>query len=140
LIAKRVVVAIAGGIGIVLLARWLSRSREVVDEFGVVHASEEAVTIKAPLEVVESAWIKWCATGHAKLHSDYAIRFEPAPGARGTEVHLSGGGSPGTIREELRRFKQLLETGDISISDGPGLSRPAQPRESEDVKSLAEVP
>jgi hypothetical protein len=136
--AKRVVVAVAGGIGIVLLARWWSRSRAPVDEFGVILVTEQAITVKAPLEAVETGWIQWCASGHAKLKNDYAIRFEPAPGARGTEVHLSGGGSTGTIREELRRFKQRLETGEISVSDGPGLSRPAQPRDSE-AKTLAEV-
>ena len=137
--AKRVVVAIAGGIGIVLLARWFSKSRAPVDEFGVLLTTEQAITVKAPLEAVEAGWILWCATGHAKLKNDYAIRFEPAPAARGTEVHLSGGGSAGTIREELRRFKQRLESGEIPVSDGPGLSRPAQPRDSDDVRTLAEL-
>ncbi|RPI47867.1 MAG: hypothetical protein EHM55_26310 [Acidobacteria bacterium] len=74
---------------------------------------EQAITIKAPLEAVEAAWVKWCALGHAKLGNDYAIRFAPAPGARGTEVHLSGGGPTGVIREELNRFKYQIEnTGD----------------------------
>jgi hypothetical protein len=114
--AKRVVVAVAGAIGIVLLARWLSKSRAPVDEFGVL-TTEQAVTVKAPLETVEAGWIQWCATGHAKLKDDYAIRFEPAPAARGTEVHLSGGGSAGTIREELRRFKQQLETAETPIQN-----------------------
>lgn len=111
-----------------------------MDELGVILSSEQAATIKAPLEVVEAGWIEWCATGHARLKNDYAIRFEPAPGARGTEVHLSGGGSTGTIREELRRFKQRLETGEIPMSDGPGLSRPAQPRDADEVQTVAEVP
>jgi hypothetical protein len=107
-------------------------------EFGVDPTGDQAVTIRAPLEAVENGWVQWCATGHGKLKNDYAIRFEPAPGARGTEVHLTGGGSSGKVREELRRFKQLLETGEIPMSDGPGLSRPARPRES-DVKTHAEV-
>jgi hypothetical protein len=137
--AKRVVVAVAGAIGIVLLARWLSKSRAPVEELGVILTTEQAITVKAPLEAVEAGWIQWCLTGHAKLKNDYAIRFEPAPGARGTEVHLSGGGSTGTIREELRRFKQQLETGEIPVSDGPGVSKPAQPRNSDDVQTLSEV-
>ena len=115
--AKRVVVAVAGAIGIVLLARWLSKSRAPVDEFGVLLTTEQAVTVKAPLETVEAGWIQWCATGHAKLKNDYAIRFEPAPVSPGTEVHLSGGGSAGTIREELRRFKQQLETAETTIQN-----------------------
>ena len=69
---------------------------------------EQAITIKAPLEAVEAGWVKWCALGHAKLRNDYAIRFEPAPGTQGTEVHLSGGGSASAIREELRKFKQRM--------------------------------
>ncbi len=127
--AKRVVVAVAGAIGIVLLARWLSKSRAPVEEFGAVLTTEQSITVKAPLEAVEAGWIEWCATGHAKLKDDYAIRFEPASGARATEVHLSGGGSAGTIREELRRFKQRLETGEIrglGIGDW-GLGQPLEP-------------
>jgi hypothetical protein len=137
--SAKFVAAVAGGVGIVLLARWLSRSRASIDEFSFPVTSEQATTIKAPLEAVENGWIEWCASGHARLKNDYAIRFEPAPGARGTEVHLSGGGSTGAIREELRRFKQRLETGEIPASDGPGLSRPAQPRQSDDVSKEAEV-
>jgi hypothetical protein len=137
--AKRVVVAVAGGIGLVLLARWLSKSRAPLDEFGIPLTTEQAITVRAPLEAVETGWIQWCATGHAKLKNDYAIRFEPAPAARGTEVHLSGGGSAGTIREELRRFKQRLETGEVPVSDGPSLSRPARPRDSDDLKTFTEV-
>jgi uncharacterized membrane protein len=71
------------------------------------------------------------------------VRFEPAPGARGTEVHVEILGPQRTlgtgiarvlgmapdqlVREDLRRFKQLLESGEITLSDGPSLSRPAQP-------------
>ena len=71
---------------------------------------EQAVTIKAPLEAVEAGWVKWCASGHAKLGNDYAIRFEPAPDGQATEVHLSGGGPASAVREELSGFKQELET------------------------------
>jgi uncharacterized membrane protein len=70
---------------------------------------EQTITVNTPLEAAEAGWVKWCASGHAKLKNDYAIRFEPARGAQGTEVHLSGGGSTDAIREELRRFKQQLE-------------------------------
>ena len=113
--AKRVVVAVAGAIGMVLLARWLSKSRAPVEEFGAVLTTEQAITVEAPLEAVEAGWIEWCATGHAKLKNDYSVRFEPAPGARGTEVHLSGGGSTATIREELRRFKLQVETAETPM-------------------------
>ena len=134
-----VAVAIAGGVGIALAARWLRKSSVDVSEFGYQLSDEQAVTVKAPLEIVEQGWIEWCASGHTRLENDYAVRFEPAPGARGTEVHLSGGGASGTIRDELRRFKQRLETGEILNSDGPGLSRPAQPRDRAQPNTLTEV-
>lgn len=137
--AGKFAVAVAAGIGVVLVARWLSRSRARVDEFGVRITEEHAITVNASLDLAEAGWVEWCASGYAKLENDYAVRFEPAPGARGTEVHLSGGGSTGTIREELRRFKQRLETGEIPLSDGPGLARPARPRDAAAVNRLAEV-
>jgi hypothetical protein len=115
------------------------RSSDGPFEFSVDLRGEQAITLKAPLEVVEAAWVEWCASGHAKLKNNYAVRFEPAPGARGTEVHLSGGGSTSTIREELRRFKQRLETGEVLLSDGPSLARPARPRDAAGVNSTAEV-
>ena len=132
-------VAIAAGVGAAMAARWLRKSSADIDEFGYPLSDEHAVTVKAPLEIVEQGWVEWCASGHARLENDYAVRFEPAPGARGTEVHLSGGGARGTIRDELRRFKQRLETGEVLKSDGPGLSRPAQPRDRAQLNTLTEV-
>jgi hypothetical protein len=122
----------------VITAIGLHASSRSFNEFGVNVANEQAITIKAPLEAVENGWVEWCAGGHSHLRNDYAIRFEPAPAARGTEVYLAGGGSAGKLREELRRFKQLLETGEIPLSDGPGLWRPAQPRAGKE-KPVAEV-
>ena len=61
-----------------------------------------------------------------------SVRFEPAPGGRGTEIKviltyappagklgaamaaLAGGGGDRLVREALRRFKQLVETGEIA--------------------------
>jgi uncharacterized membrane protein len=76
------------------------------------------------------------------------VEFRTAPGQRGTEVHVhlergavrSGGkiarmlsiAADQQIRVDLRRFKQLLEAGELTLSDGPGLSRPAQPASSGD--------
>lgn len=74
------------------------------------------------------------------------VRFQPAPGARGTEVHVELTGKQSKwatniarvlgmapdqqLREDLRRFKQLLENGEITLSDGPSMWRPAQPAAS----------
>jgi uncharacterized membrane protein len=79
-----------------------------------------------------------------------AIAFRRAPGNRGTEVRVTVNYEPpagpigsgmawlfdGTlerrIQEDLRRCKQFLETGEIPISEGPGLWRPAQPPRNPD--------
>lgn len=97
----------------ILTARRRAASHDRFEGFGFDPNGEQAVTVGATLEEAEAAWVGWCASGHAKLRNDYAVRFEPAPDARGTHVYLSGGGSKGTIRKELRRFKQLLETGEL---------------------------
>jgi hypothetical protein len=129
--------ALAGGFAIIGAAR--RRRQPDPEQLGTNPADEQAITLRAPLEVVEAAWVEWCV-GHDTLGRNYAVRFEPAPAARGTEVHVVSDRSAGAVREELRKFKQRLETGEISISDGPGLSRPAQPRGTDDeVKKPAEV-
>lgn len=129
-------VAVAGGFAILGAARRLRQPDGV--KLGNAPADEQAITLRAPLEIVEAAWVEWCV-GHDTLGPNYAVRFEPAPAARGTEVHVVSDRSAGLVREELRKFKQRLETGEISISDGPGLSRPAQPRRTEEVKKPAEA-
>jgi hypothetical protein len=130
-------VAVASGFAIIGAARRLRQSdpEDLTDD----PADEQAITLKAPLEIVEAAWVEWCV-GEGTLGRNYAVRFEPAPGARGTEVRVVSGRPAGSVREELRKFKQRLETGEIPISDGPGLSRPAQPRRADAAKKLAEVP
>ena len=141
---RRLMVATMAVVGVtaldVLAARSTQSAAETFQGFGFGLSDEQAVTVKAPLETAETAWAQWCASRHSRLKNNYAVRFEPAPGARGTEVHLSGGGSKSTIREELRRFKQFVETGEVPLSDGPGLWRPAQPASNpQDVMKLAEV-
>lgn len=139
---RRVSLATAAVMGVTVLdimcARRLSSGDD--QEFTVEVGDEQATTVHAPLERAEEAWMQWCTSGNARLKSNYAVRFEPAPGARGTEVRVSGGGSKGAIREELRRFKQFLETGEVLMSDAPGLWRAAQPAEdAQQVKKLAGV-
>ena len=134
-----VTLAVASGIGLVYATRSLRKPQDT-GEYTPPASGEQAVTIKLPLETVENGWLEWCASGRIRLNKNYSVRFEPAPGARGTEVHLVGGGSAGTVREELRLFKQQIETGEIALSDGPGLARPAQPRrERFPLSSSAEV-
>jgi uncharacterized membrane protein len=73
-----------------------------------------------------------------------SVRFQPAPGNRGTELivdltyrppagvvgagiaRLLGRDPASQIREDIRRFKQLIETGEIATSAGPaGRRRPS---------------
>jgi uncharacterized membrane protein len=91
--------------------------------------------------------IAWRSLQDADVANRGIVRFLPAPGGRGTEVHVElrydpPAGKLGTIvaklfgeepgqqvDRDLRRFKQVLETGelvrsDASIHDGP---HPAQP-------------
>lgn len=88
--------------------------------------------------------LSWRSVPGSAVENRGAVRFEPAPGDRGTEVHVEltyrppagrvghatawifGTSARQQVREGLRRVKQLLEVGEIPLSDGPGL-RPAQP-------------
>src|SRR4051812_22699585 len=93
----------------------------------------------------EHDWIAWRSLPGSQIDNSGSVRFERAPGARGTELcvqlqyrppagalgrafaWLFGEEPAQQIAEDLRRFKQLMETGEIPLSDGPGLWRPAQP-------------
>lgn len=94
--------------------------------------------------------ISWRSVPGSQIDNRGSVRFEAAPGGRGTEVHVElsylppagrlgqaaawiFGKSPRQqLREGLKRVKQMLELGDIPLSEGPGLSRPAQPPASVD--------
>jgi uncharacterized membrane protein len=106
------------------------------------------MTVEWEAELVqekEHDWIAWRSLPGSQVENSGSVRFERAPGARGTELRVQlqyqpPAGSLGRafawlfgeepseqIAEDLRRFKQLMETGEIPLSDGPGLWRPAQP-------------
>jgi uncharacterized membrane protein len=106
----------------------------------------------------ENEWIAWRSIEGSGIQNSGSVRFQRAPGARGTEVRVQmeytpPAGSLGRtiarlfgeepeqqIADDLRRFKQLMETGEIPLSDGPALWRPAQPASTPDeVRSLAGV-
>lgn len=98
--------------------------------------------------------IAWQSVGDATVPNRGHVEFRPAPGDRSTEVHvrlwyrppagkigaavatLFGAAPDQQVRDDLRRFKQVIETGEIVRSDAnPGGSltyprltqRPAQP-------------
>ena len=119
------------------------------------------MTVEWDAEIVqerENEWIAWRSIEGSQIDNSGSVRFQRAPGARGTEVRVQLQYSPPAgalgrgvawlfgeepaqqIKEDLRRFKQLMETGEVPLSDGPGLWRPAQPPKSADeIKAIAGV-
>lgn len=93
--------------------------------------------------------LAWRSLAGAEVENSGAVHFRPAPGGRGTEVvvrlHYSppagalgsfaawlGGEHPQQqLREDVRRFKQVMETGEIARTEASesflGMARPAQP-------------
>ena len=87
-------------------------------------------------EDVPGERISWRSTEGAKVENSGTVRFLPAPAEQGTEVHIElrydvPGGTVGSllaklfgeepamqIKDDLRRFKQIVETGEIARSDG----------------------
>ena len=106
----------------------------------------------------DNEWLAWRSLENADVDNRGSVRFQRAPGDRGTEVrvHLQYSPPAGVlgrgiawlfgeepsqqIHEDLRRFKQLLETGEVPLSEGMGLRRPARPVEDPDrIAKLAGV-
>jgi len=100
--------------------------------------------------------ISWRSTENADISNSGSVRFERGPGGRGTIIHVEmsyqpPAGSIGTsiakllgkepeqqISQDLRHFKQILETGEIVHSDSsihPGM-HPAQPPASAPVENM----
>ncbi|HEX6500595.1 MAG TPA: SRPBCC family protein, partial [Micromonosporaceae bacterium] len=86
--------------------------------------------------------VSWRSAGGAAVRGGGLVRFADAPGGRGTEVRVElrydpPGGTVGAafawlfgehpeqqLRDDLRRFKQVMETGEVVRSDGaPGGKR-----------------
>lgn len=109
------------------------------------------------LEDREDEWIAWRSLPGSQVDNSGSVRFSRAPGARGTEVRvqlqytppagplgrgvawLFGEEPESQVKDDLRRFKQLMETGEIPISDGPALWRAAQPADPQKLRSLVGV-
>ena len=114
-------------------------------------------------EDVPGERISWESVGDADVSNQGSIRFVAAPGDRGTEVSVTlsydmpagklgetaakffGEEPSQQLGDDLRRFKQVMETGEIARSDGsPGghraghqfPQRPAQPMSADELKEL----
>jgi uncharacterized membrane protein len=119
-------------------------------------------TVEWDAEVTEdrpNELIAWRSLEGSDVNNSGSVRFEPAPGNRGTIVRVElnytpPGGALGSLvaklfgeepgqqaQEALRCFKQIMETGEVAVSDGTvwdnGLltQRPAQPVSREEQES-----
>ena len=120
---------------------WYLESVQVLDEkrsrwrakapAGKTVEWEAEITGDVPNERIE-----WRSTDNSTVPNEGSVEFRRAPGDRGTEVRVivnyhtpAGtlgegvaklvGRSPGwEIREDLRRFKQIMETGEIATIEG----------------------
>jgi hypothetical protein len=106
------------------------------DEPQVTSRERVAITIRHPRAGLEKLFreqeFEWVKTA--------TVSMTDAPGERGTEihVHLADAKQDADAKDDLRRFKQLVETGEVVKADGvpEGESkfrnlkqRPAQPTE-----------
>jgi uncharacterized membrane protein len=87
-------------------------------------------------EDVPGERISWRSVEGSKVDGSGTVKFIPAPADQGTEVHLElrydvpGGGVAAMmaklfgehpamqVKDDLRRFKQIMETGEVVRSDG----------------------
>ena len=124
--------------------------------------AKAAITIMRPREEVERLWRhpEFRAGNTAGAH----VRFVDAPGDRGTEIHvelqrgvpagklgealakLTGSYPLAKIKDELRRFKQRVETGVIAQSEASPEGeraerkfheRPAQPLSDSELERMS---
>jgi uncharacterized membrane protein len=133
----------------------LPRFMEFLQSVTVTGNKSSRWVAKAPVAGVPLEWdaeitderenelIAWGALPGSTVMNTGVVRFVPAPGNRGTEVHvtlsyLPPGGSPGatvgklfnritaqTVVEDLRRFKDVMEAGEVPTTDGqPSGRRP----------------
>ena len=122
-------------------------------------SSKAAITVLRPPDELRELW-----RGHeSKLqhiqNSEASVTFAPAPGDRGTEIHVDltkferprllsrmiGKPRLAKVKDELRHFKQQVETGVIPRSDGAPAGeqaeqkfrrRPAQPLSESELQEV----
>ena len=99
-------------------------------------SSRAAITVHRSREEVQRLW-ESSEFRPAYVHeADAAVTFTDAPGDRGTEIHvdlersapagklgeavqkLTGSEPLAKVKDDLRRFKQRVETGEVPRSDG----------------------
>ena len=124
-------------------------------------ANRAAITVYRPRDEVERLWQ---SSEHRPEHidglDDARVTFKEAPGDRGTEIHVdldaagrsrlggvvqkvTGAAPLAKVKDDLRRFKQHVETGVIPRSEGSPegelaerkmKQRPAQPLDESELQ------
>jgi uncharacterized membrane protein len=125
-------------------SRWRATGPASVDVEWDAEISEQRI----------NEFISWRSVGGATVENSGEVEFRPAPGGRGTEIRvrltyhppagklgaavakLFGESPDQQVRDDLRRFKQVVETGEVVRSEGSPegsrtrrliSQRPAQP-------------
>src|SRR4051812_48279964 len=98
-------------------------------------SARTAVTVSRPREEVMRLWESSGYRPDYVVDADAAVQFKDAPGDRGTEIivdlderarggklgevvkKLTGSDPLARVKDDLRRFKQHVETGEIARSD-----------------------
>jgi len=123
--------------------------------------SRTAITVNLARDEVERLWRSAENRPAYVDDADAAVTFKDAPGDRGTEIHVDlEGSTPGgklgeviqklvgseplaKVKDDLRHFKQRVETGEVPRSDGSPegerverklKQRPAQPLEDSELE------
>jgi uncharacterized membrane protein len=124
-------------------------------------ASRTAITVLGSPDEVRRMWQDPTFRPEYIADLDAAVTFRAAPGDRGTEIYVAlpraepkgklgevvqkvvGSVSMAKVKDELRRFKQLVETGEVARSEGAPegeraerklKQRPAQPLEQSELQ------
>jgi uncharacterized membrane protein len=132
-------------------------------EGGFEMSSKAVITVLGSPQEVQRRWREDGYRPDYITSSDAAVDFREAPGDRGTEIHVDLGGSAtgstlgelvrklsgsepsAKVKDDLRRFKALVETGVIPRSDGAPegeraerklKQRPAQPLAESELKKV----
>ena len=92
-------------------------------------------------EELENRRLAWRSVGDTPVPNEGSVEFKPAPGGRGTEIHvhlryhppagrlgaafakLFGEEPAQQIDEDLHRYKQRLETGEVASTEGQPVGR-----------------
>ena len=123
-------------------------------------SARAAITVNKPQAEVERLWKSPDHRPGYIADADAGVTFAEAPGDRGTEIHVDvdpgsragklgevfkkavGSDPRAKVMDDLRRFKQLVETGEVTRSEGAPegelaerklKQRPAQPLDESEI-------